>query len=555
MKQSSSNGLKVVFLGGVGEIGKNMTAFEYGDDIIVVDSGLGFPDDSMPGIDLVVQDISWLVQNKARVRAFVITHGHEDHIGSLPYTLADIPAPVYGSRLTLALIDKKLREHPNIKVKAVSVKPRAVVQIGAFKVEFIHVNHSVAGCFALAISTPAGVVFHTGDFKIDLTPVDGQVIDLTRIGELGKKGIDLLLCESTNVERKGFSLSETTVGEKMGELFEKFKDRRLFVATFASNVHRVQQLIDLAVKFNRKVAFSGRSMLNVTDAAMKIGEMKIDTGRIIDIAHVGNFKNEEVLVVLTGSQGEPGSALARMSTGEFNKIHLGSGDTVILSSAPIPGNEKSVNTVVNNLIKRGTEVVYESLAEVHVSGHACEEEIKIMHALTKPKFFIPLHGEHKHLKKHSVLAQRLGMPARNIAIPELGEVWELTPNNLKKLGVVPSGIRLIDGKGSGTTDSNVLRDRMTMSDEGICIIGIGYNKQSGELTSGPDITTRGLLYLEEMEAMIPEIRDVIREALKKHNLNGGDPHEIRTTIRKDVQHFFFQKKKRRPMVVTMLQSN
>ena len=548
-------GLKVVFLGGVGEIGKNMTAFEYGDDIIVVDSGLGFPDDSMPGIDLVVQDVSWLVKNRNRVRAFVITHGHEDHIGSLPYVLADVPATIYGSRLTLALIDNKLREHPGIKVKAVSVKPRSVVDIGSFKVEFVHVNHSVAGCFALAITTPAGVVFHSGDFKIDLTPVDGQVIDLTRIGELGKKGVDLMLCESTNVERRGFSMSETSVGRAMGELFEKYKQTRIFVATFASNVHRIQQLLDLAVRHNRKVAFSGRSMLNVSDAAMKIGEMKIDKDRLIDIAHVSNFKNEEVLVVLTGSQGEPGSALARMSAGEFNKVHLGPADTVILSSAPIPGNEKSVNTVVNNLVKRGTHVVYESLAEVHVSGHACEEEIKIMHALVKPKFFIPIHGEHKHLKKHKDLAIRMGMQARNVAIPELGDVFELTPNNLRKAGSVPAGIRLIDGKGCGTTDSNVLRDRLQLADDGICIIGVGFNKTTGAITSGPDVTTRGLLFLEEMETMIPELKAEIIKSLEKHNLNGGDLHDIRNAIRKDVQQFFFGRKKRRPLVVTKLQGN
>ena len=552
---NNAKGLKIVFLGGVGEIGKNMTAFEYGNDIIVVDSGLGFPDDSMPGIDLVVQDITWLVKNKDRVRGFVITHGHEDHIGSLPYVLADVPATIYGSRLSLALIDNKLREHPGIKVKAVSVKPRSVVDIGAFKVEFIHVNHSLAGCFSIHISTPAGTAFVSGDFKIDLTPVDGNVIDLTRIGELGKKGLDLLLCESTNVERKGYTMSETTGGERMAELFERHNDKRIFVATFASNVHRVQQLLDLAAKFNRKVAFSGRSMLNVSDAAMKIGEMKIDTGRLVDIAHVSNFDPKEILVILTGSQGEPGSALSRMSTGEFNKIHLGPGDTVILSSAPIPGNEKSVNTVVNNLIKRGTQVIYESLAEVHVSGHACEEEIKIIHALLKPRFFIPVHGEHKHLKKHAELAIRLGMNKRNIAIPELGDVFELTPNNLKKVGSVPAGMRLIDGKGSGTMDSNVLRDRTTMSEEGICVIGIGYNKQTGEVTSGPDVTTRGLLFLEEMESMIPELRAEILGALKKHNLNGDDLHDVRTTIRKDVQHFFFQRKKRRPMVVTKLQSN
>ena len=547
--------LKVVFLGGVGEIGKNMTAFEYGDEIVVVDAGLGFPDDSMPGIDLVVQDITYLEKNKDKVVGYVITHGHEDHIGALPYVLADVPATIYGSRLTLALIDNKLREHPGIKVKAVSVRARSVVKIGnSFNVEFIHVNHSVSGCFALAITTPVGTVFHSGDFKIDLTPVDGQVIDLTRIGELGKKGVALMLCESTNAERKGFTLSERTVGEKLGEIFEKHNERRIFVATFSSNVHRIQQLLDLAKKCGRKVAFSGRSMINVSDTAIKIGEMKVEEGAIVDINHVSNYKDKELLIVLTGSQGEPSSALSRMSTGEFNKIHLGTNDTVIMSSSPIPGNEKPVNNVVNNLIKRGVEVVYESLAEVHVSGHACEEELKIIHALVKPQFFLPVHGEHKHLKKHSQLAQRLGMNKRNIGIPEIGDVWELSANNLKRIGSVPSGSRLIDGKGSGTCDSNVIRDRVTLSEEGICIIGIGFNKITGEITSGPDIATKGLLYMEEMDEILPELKQVVLECLSKINLR-DDIGLIRNTVRRDVQSFFSAQKKRRPMVVTMIQSN
>jgi len=547
--------LKMVFLGGIGEIGKNMTAFEYGDEIVVVDAGLGFPDDSMPGIDLVVQDITYLEKNKDKVVGYVITHGHEDHIGALPYVLADVPATIYGSRLTLALIDNKLREHPGIKVKAVSVRARSVVKIGnSFNVEFIHVNHSVSGCFALAITTPVGTVFHSGDFKIDLTPVDGQVIDLTRIGELGKKGVALMLCESTNAERKGFTLSERTVGEKLGEIFEKHNERRIFVATFSSNVHRIQQLLDLAKKCGRKVAFSGRSMINVSDTAIKIGEMKVEEGAIVDINHVSNYKDKELLIVLTGSQGEPSSALSRMSTGEFNKIHLGTNDTVIMSSSPIPGNEKPVNNVVNNLIKRGVEVVYESLAEVHVSGHACEEELKIIHALVKPQFFLPVHGEHKHLKKHSQLAQRLGMNKRNIGIPEIGDVWELSANNLKRIGSVPSGSRLIDGKGSGTCDSNVIRDRVTLSEEGICIIGIGFNKITGEITSGPDIATKGLLYMEEMDEILPELKQVVLECLSKINLR-DDIGLIRNTVRRDVQSFFSAQKKRRPMVVTMIQSN
>ena len=546
--------LKVVFLGGIGEIGKNMTAFEYGDEIVVIDSGLGFPDDSMPGIDLVVQDITYLIKNKDKVKAYIITHGHEDHIGSLPYVLADVPATIYGSRLSLALIDNKLREHPNIKgVKAVSVRPRSVIDIGNFKVEFIHVNHSVAGSFAIHLTTPAGTVFHTGDFKIDLTPVDGQVMDLTRIGELGKKGLSLLLAESTNVERKGFTMSETVVGKSFDDIFEKNKEQRIFVATFSSNVHRVQQLIDIACKHKRKVAFSGRSMINVSETAIKIGEMKVPNDIIIDIAHVNNYANKEVLVILTGSQGEPSSALTRMSTGDFNKIHLGPTDTVVLSSHPIPGNEKSVNTVVNNLIKRGVEVIYESLAEVHVSGHACEEELKILHALLKPHFFIPVHGEYKHLKRHGELAQRLGMPARNIGIPELGDIWELSLNSLKRIGNVPAGARLIDGRGSGTLDSCVLRDRMTLAEEGICVIGIGFDKVTGTLTSGPDIMTKGLLYTEEIEEILPELKEAILGSIANIDLKGDLANDIRNQIRKDVQSFFTQKKKRRPMVVTMLQ--
>lgn len=546
--------LKIVFLGGIGEIGKNMTAFEYGDDIIVVDAGLGFPDDTMPGIDLVVQDVTWLIRNKDRVKGYVITHGHEDHIGALPYVLNDVPATIYGSRLTLALIDNKLREHPGIKVKAVSVKARSVVKIGEFQVEFVHVNHSVAGCFALAITTPVGVVFHSGDFKIDFTPVDGQVIDLTRIGEIGKKGVALLMCESTSVERKGFSLSETVVGERIGEIFDRNKDKRIFVATFSSNVHRIQQLLDIAERNGRKVAFSGRSMINVTDTAMKIGEMRVtNKSMIIDIANVPNYKENEVVVILTGSQGEPNSALLRMSTGEFNKIHLGPNDTVILSSSPIPGNEKSVNNVVNNLIKRGVNVVYESLAEVHASGHACEDELKIIHSLIKPHFFIPVHGEHKHLKKHADLAMRLGMNKRNIAIPEVGDMWELSSTTLKKIATVPSGARLIDGKGSGTSDSNVIRDRMTLSEEGICVIGIGFNKVTGAIISGPDIMTKGLVYMEEMEEVIPEVKAVVIETLEKNGIKMDDLTSVRNIIRRDVQGYFFAKKKRRPMVVTMIQ--
>jgi ribonuclease J len=547
--------LKISFLGGIGEVGsKNMTAFECGDDIIVVDAGLGFPDDSMPGIDMVVQDITYLIRNKEKVRGYVITHGHEDHIGGIAYALKEVPANVYGSRMTLGLIENKVREHAGIKVHAIAVRPRTVVKIGnEFTVEFIHVNHSIPGCFALAITTPAGIVFHSGDFKIDLTPVDNNPIDLTRIGEIGKKGVALLLCESTNVERAGFTMSETTVGERLDELFEQYKNKRMFVAAFSSHVHRVQQLLDLAVKYKRKVAFSGRSMINVSDLAIKLGEMKTRPDNIIEIEKIGAFKNEEVLVILTGSQGEPGSALTRMAGGDFAKINLGPDDAVILSSTPIEGNEVAVSNVVNNLIRRGCEVVYESLAAVHVSGHACQEELKLLHSLVKPRFFIPIHGDYKHLKKHAWLAEKLGMNPRSIFMPDLGDCMELSPTNLKKIGSVPSGSRLIDGLGAGDIDSSVLRDRQALAEDGICIIGVGYDGKSGNILSGPDVMTKGLVYAHEMEKMIMEIRTVVTESIDKMPLAGNDPAEVRNTIRKNVQNYFAKTFNRRPIVVSMLQ--
>jgi ribonuclease J len=548
-----SKNLRISFLGGIGEIGKNMTVLEYGDDIIVVDAGLGFPDDTMPGIDMVVQDITYLIRNKDKVKGYVITHGHEDHIGGIAYALRDVPAAVYGSRMTLGLVENKLREHAGIKVKAVAVRPRTVVQIGAFTVEFVLVNHSIPGCFALAITTPAGTVFHSGDFKIDLTPVDGNPIDLTRIGEIGKRGVALLLCESTNAERPGFTMSETTVGERLGELFEQYKDKRLFVAAFSSHVHRVQQLLDLAVKYKRKVAFSGRSMINVSDLAIKLGEMKTRPDNIIDIEKIGAFKNEEVLVILTGSQGEPGSALSRMAGGEFSKINLGPDDVVIFSSSPISGNEAAIDNVVNNLIHRGCEVVYESLAAVHVSGHACQEELKLIHNLLKPHFFIPIHGEYKHLKKHVQLAEKLGMNKRNIFMPDLGDCLELSPTGLKKIGSVPNGSRLIDGLGAGDIDSSVLRDRQALAEDGICIIGLGYDGKSGEILSGPDVMAKGLVYAHEVEKMVTEIRGVVLETISKTSLTGEEASEVKNQIRKAVQGYFQKNFNRRPIVVSMLQ--
>lgn len=548
--------VKISFLGGVGEIGKNMTVLECEDDMIVLDAGLGFPTDNMPGIDCVVQDITYLVQNKDKVKAYVVTHGHEDHIGGLPYALAEVPAPVYASRLTLALLDNKLREHPGIKVKAIAVKPRSVITIGVFSIEFVHVNHSIPGTFALSINTPVGIILMMSDFKIDYTPVDAQTTDLTRIGEIGKKGVALMLAESTNIERPGNTISETSVGEKLDGLFAANVGRRMFIATFASNVHRVQQLVDLAEKYKRKIVFCGRSMVNVSDVAVKIGEMRAKPEGIIDISHIGNYKDGELLFVLTGSQGEPRSALVRMSQGEFQKVHIGTNDTIIFSSSPIPGNEGAVNDVVNNLIKRGAEVVYESLAEVHASGHAHEEEFKLIHTIVRPHFFMPIHGEYKHLKKHVALAQKLGMNSRTTLMPDLGDCFELSPTNLKRIGSVPSGNVLIDGSGSGSAESTVLRDRVSLSEDGICVIGIGYNSQTGAITSGPDVMTRGLLYSEEMIETIEETKAAVIQSITDagHNLAKDDIGEIRNTVRKDIQNFFFKRVKRKPLVITMLQS-
>ena len=552
-----AKGVKVIFLGGVGEIGKNMYALEYGDEIIVVDAGIGFSDDTMPGIDCVVQDITYLIKNKNKVKAYIITHGHLDHIGGLPYALREVSAPVYGSRMSLALIESQLREHPGIKVKAVAVKPRSVATIGSFVVEFVHVNHNISGSFALSITTPVGVIFISMDFKVDHSPVDGQMIDLARIGEIGRKGVTLMLGESTNVEHKGYTMSEADVRASLDKLFHENKDRRMFVSSFASNIHRVQTLLDLAEKHKRKVAFAGRSMINVSDVAGKIGELKFKPESIIDITHVPNMKDTEVLIILTGSQGEPRSALVRMSTGDFNKIHIGGNDTIILASSPIPGNELNVNNVVNNLIKCGAEVVYESLSEVHASGHAKEEELKLMLSLVKPMYFSPIHGEYKHLKKHAVLATRLGINKRNIIVPDLGDCLELSVNGYKRIGCVPSGAVLIDGTGSGSAESNVLRDRQILAEEGICVIGIGFDKTTGEIVSGPDVMTRGSLYSDELLGVVDEVRMTVVESLKSAGLNlaKDDVGDIRNQIRRDVQNFFNKTVKRRPMIITMLQPN
>lgn len=548
--------LKVVFLGGVGEIGKNMTALEYEDEIIVIDSGSTFPDVDMPGVDLVIPDITYLLANKNKVKGIVLTHGHEDHIGALPYILKDLNVPVYGTKLTLALVDAKLREQKvegNLNV----IKSKSVVTLGEnFRVEFVKVSHSIAGSCALCITTPVGVIFHTGDFKVDFTPIDGNLIDLRRISEIGSKGVLLMLAESTNIERPGSSMSESTVGASLNHIFAENAERRMFVATFASNVHRLQQIVDIAKKYKRKVAFGGRSMINIVEVATKIGELKLDKNNIIDIEQINKVEDKNLCIITTGSQGEPMSALTRIASDEFNKITIGYNDTVIISASPIPGNERMVYNVINNLYRHGAKVIYQSLAEVHASGHACQDEIKLIHSLIKPKFFIPVHGERRHLQKHAELAMKMGMLPTNIVITDIGNVAVVTKNSIRIGDNVPLGCLLVDGLGVGDVGSVVLRDRKHLSEEGMLVAVVGINSLSGEVY-GVDITSRGFMYnKDESEKLLAEAKEVTRHTLEAMDLKSvGDWTAVKNAIRKDLKNLFFKRTRRNPMIIPVIMEN
>lgn len=552
VNDSFKNALKIITLGGVYEIGKNMTAFEYGNDIIVIECGLSFPEDDMLGVDLVIPDTTYLERNKNKVRGIIVTHGHEDHIGALPYVLRDINVPVYGTKLTLGLVENKLKEHNIQNAKLNVIKPKSKIKLGCFAVEFIKTTHSIADAVALAIYTPVGIIVHTGDFKVDYTPIDGQVIDLARFAQLGERGVLALFADSTNVERPGYTLSEKTVGTTFQNIFAA-AESRIIVATFASNVHRVQQIIDAAVKNNRKVAISGRSMENVVNVALELGYLNIPKNTLIELHQIDNYPANEITVITTGTQGEPMSALSRMAAGNHRQLEIMQGDMVIISANPIPGNEQLISNVINNLFEKGAEVIYEALADVHVSGHACEEELKLIHTLVKPKYFMPVHGEYRHLKRHAMLAESLGMPKENIFIPELGSIIALTKDSCRFAGNVPSGRLLVDGLGVGDVGNIVLRDRKHLAQDGLMIVVVTISGETGELISGPDIISRGFVYVRESEELMEEARRMVKSILEDcEEKNITDWATLKASIKNGLRGLLYEKTKRNPMILPII---
>ena len=551
MKQENNSKLKIIPLGGLEQIGMNITAFEYEDSIIVVDCGLAFPEDDMLGIDLVIPDITYLKNNVDKVKGFVITHGHEDHIGALPYILKQLNAPVYGTKLTIGLIDNKLEEHNLIRsVKRKVIRHGQSINLGAFRIEFIKTNHSIADASALAIFSPAGIIIHTGDFKVDYTPVFGDAIDLQRFGELGKKGVLALMCDSTNAERPGFTMSERTVGKTFDNIFAEHKNTRIIIATFASNVDRVQQIINSAYKYGRKVVIEGRSMVNVITTAAELGYLDIPENTLIDIEQMKNYPDEQMVLVTTGSQGESMAALSRMAANVHRKVQVKPGDTVILSSNPIPGNEKAVSRIINELTMMGAKVIFQ---DVHVSGHACQEEIKLIYSLVHPKYAIPVHGEFRHMKAQADIAASLGIPKDNIFILHSGDVLELDEKKAEISGHVPCGSILVDGLGVGDVGNIVLRDRQHLAEDGILIVVLTLERFSNQLLSGPDIVSRGFVYVRESEGLMEEARHVVEDAITdcmdKHVSDWG---KIKNVIKDALSDFLWKRTKRSPMILPII---
>ncbi|MCI5705092.1 MAG: ribonuclease J [Pseudoflavonifractor sp.] len=545
--------LKIIPLGGLNEIGKNMTVYEYGGDLVVVDSGMGFPDDDMYGIDVVIPDFTYLLKNKNRIRGIFITHGHEDHIGSLPYLLRELNVPVYATRMSAGLIRLKLEEHRLLgKTKLITCEAGEMVKAGKFTVEFIHVNHSIADAVAFAITCPVGVCVQTGDFKIDPTPVQGGMIDLARLGQLGKEGVLALLCDSTNVERPGFTKSERSVGASFEALFRGCEDR-IIVATFASNVDRIQQIVSVAARYGRKVAITGRSMENAIKVSTELGYMNIPDGTMVDISQVKGLPKNKVCIVTTGSQGETLSAMTRMAFNTHRQVEIQAGDRIIFSASAIPGNENAIGNVVNELYRKGAEVVDERAGQLHVSGHACQDELKIIHALVNPKFFIPVHGEQRHLKVHAKLAQDMGMDPGNIVIADIGKVIEVSPDSIRLNGTVPAGRVFVDGYGVGDVGAVVLRDRKHLAQDGMIVVVASVSVQDGGLVSGPDIITRGVVYVKESEGLMEELKTVVVESMEKsRRANGRDWSAVKGDIKNDLSNYLFKKTKRNPMILPVI---
>ena len=545
--------LKIISLGGLNEIGKNMTVYEYGNDIIVVDCGMGFPDDDMYGIDVVIPDVSYLIKNQQKIRGIFITHGHEDHIGALPYVLRSIKAPIYATRMSAGLIKLKLEEHRLLdKTKLITCEAGDVVKAGRFSVEFIHVNHSIADAVAFAIKSPVGVCVHTGDFKIDTTPIQGGMMDLARLGELGKEGVLALLCDSTNVERPGYTLSERSVGASFDALFRGCEER-IIVTTFASNVDRIQQIIDVAARYGRKVAVTGRSMENAMKVSTELGYMNIPDGTLMDLNQIKSLPKNRVCIITTGSQGETMSALTRMAFNTHRQVDLLPGDRVIISASAIPGNENAIGNVVNELYRRGVEVMNEREMTLHVSGHACQEELKIVHALVRPRFFIPVHGEQRHLQIHAKLAREMGMKPNHILISDIGKVMELSPNSAKITGTVTAGQVFVDGYGVGDVGSVVLRDRRHLAQDGVIVVVLSMSGENGMLVSGPDIITRGFVYVKESEGLLEELRQVALEAIRGVDTRySTDWAAIKGAIKDDLSGYLYKKTKRSPMILPVI---